>query len=233
MPTNYQYQVKLRIAKEEKPPQIENIREYSIKKISYLEAKDFIIKYEWLKNMGTSKICYGIYFSGFLGGVVCFGPLVAPTKYVDLFGKDFSKSIIQLTRGASTFWTPRWCSSKLISKSLKSIYSEYGYKIVVCYCDPDAGEIGIVYQSCNAYYIGLTNPGGGKRYIINGHSYDPRKVVSKFGSRAHKFLLNIDKNYKTIPINRKHRYIFLLGTRHDRKKAIDRVKTLIMPYPKS
>lgn len=204
----------------------------SIEVINYEVASKFILEYEWLGNMGTSKYCYGLFLSGQLACVACYGPPVAPARYSRLLGKENSKSILQLCRGASAYWAPRWTPSKLISISLKLLSKYYGTRGVVAYADPLAGEIGTIYQACNALYLGLTKPGGGKRYIIKGHAYDPRKVHKRFGSRAHHHLVKIDPDYKSISITPKHRYLFLLGERRFRKEMTEKIKHLIQPYPK-
>jgi hypothetical protein len=143
-----------------------------------------------------------------------------------------SELILQLCRGASAFWSPVWGPSKLICASLRYLYKELGVRYVIAYADPQAGEIGTIYQACNAFYIGLTDPGRAKRYIINGHSYDPRKVHKKFGSRAHAHLAEIDPKYTAQKIEPKHRYIFVLGPRIQRAYAVKRMGDLIKPYPK-
>jgi len=195
-------------------------------------ARDFIVTYEWVGNMGTSKYCYGLFLSDKLASVVCYGPLVAPTHYARIFGKAYSKSILQLCRGATTYWAPKWAPSKLISTSLKILNHSMGIRLVLGYADPIAGEIGTIYQACNALYLGKTDPGRGKKYIINGHLYDPRKVHKKFGTRAHIKLLEIDANYKTLPIAAKHRYLFFLGSKQERNEIKEKLTSLVFEYPK-
>ncbi|MBK7142071.1 MAG: hypothetical protein IPH75_08330 [bacterium] len=200
--------------------------------IEYSAAREFILEYEWLGNMGTSKYCFGLMFGTHLAAVVCYGPLVAPSGYLRLIGLDESVQFWQLCRGASTYWAPKWSGSMLISRSLTLIRNSYGVDAVIAYADPAAGEIGTIYQASNAIYIGMTSPGGGKKYIINGKLYDPRKVHKKFGSRSRDHLLQIDPNYQTQQIHSKHRYLFLLGNRVHRRRLVESVRHLIRPYPK-
>jgi len=205
---------------------------WRVLQLQYKSAKDFILQYEWLGNMGTSKHCFGLVFDDHIGAVACYGPPVAPTKYHNILGEEISQKVYQLCRGASTYWAPKWAPSKLIASSLKLLSIRYGIRAVLAYADEMAGEIGTVYQACNAIYLGRTSPGGGKRYIINGHTYDPRKVVSKFGSRSRPHLLTIDPKFQTLPINPKHRYMFPLGSSKEKKEILLRIQPLIQPYPK-
>jgi len=204
----------------------------TIYEIEYHLAKQFILKYEWVGNMGTSKHSYGLFLDDNLVSVVCYGPLIAPTLYKNIFSQKYSHSLYQLCRGASSFLAPKWAPSKLISRSMKLISKKLGTKIIVAYADPSAGEIGTIYKACNAIYLGYTSPGGGKKYKINGHLYDPRKVHAKFGSRSHEHLIKIDPNYTTIPILPKHRYVFLTGSKIEKKEIFNKIKYLIRPFPK-
>lgn len=209
-----------------------DLNKFEIKPINYKSAKEFIMEYEWVGNMGTSKYCFGLLFNNILASVVCYGPSVAPSKYSKTFGLENVNHLLQLCRGASTYWAPKWAPSKLITQSLKQLYKELGILVVVAYADPIAGEIGTIYQACNALYIGETVRGGGKKYIINGHTYDPRKAHKKFGSLIPDHLSTIDPNYSTIPIFRKHRYIFLLGSKKEKKQIFERIRHLVKPHPK-
>ena len=206
--------------------------EWRFTEISYKEAKDFIEKYEWVGNMGTSKFPFALKFGQVIGSVVCFGPCVAPKKFSKIFGSNDAKKIIQLTRGATAYWAPKWCASKLISLSLRYLKKNTPFRIVIAYADVDAGEIGTVYQASNAFYIGMSNPGGSKKYIINGRVYDPRKVGAKFGSRAKDFVKKIDSKFKTIPLKSKHRYIFIIGNRKEKAEHFEKIRDLVLPYPK-
>jgi hypothetical protein len=229
----WQYLVKTKIGEQRNniPPEYDP-DDIKILPISWRVANDFIVTYEWVGNMGTSKYCFGLFFGEYLASVVCYGPLVVPSHYSNILGSNFSGTILQLCRGASTYWSPKWTSSKLISYSLKLLKRAQKVNIVVAYANPETGEVGTIYQACNAYYIGETSPGGGKRYIINGHSYDPRKVVKKFGSRSRNHLLTIDPTFKTIAIKPKYRYIFVLGSKKERKEILQRINTLVREYPK-
>ncbi len=185
--------------------------------LNWHQAQEFILKYEWLGNMGTSNRCFGLLLDKNLASVVCYGPPIAPSRYNRILGSTFSQNVIQLCRGATAYWAPKWAASKLISTSMDILRRNIDPLIVIAYADPKAGEVGVIYQACNAYYLGKTDPGGGKRYIINGHNYDPRKVQKKFGSRSHEVLSRIDPDYSTLPINPKHRYVLIRGSKLKRR----------------
>lgn len=203
-----------------------------IKQISMSIAKEFILQYEWLKNLGAAKYCFGLFIDNNLASVVCYTDPVSPNAYKKLIGIKTEKNILQLCRGASSYWAPIWAPSKLISYSLKQISIMKNAIAVIAYADPEAGEVGIIYQACNAVYIGLTNPGGAKYYIIKGKKYHPRKVHKLFGTRSAETIKRIDPNYLTKKIKNKHRYIFLMGNKIERKKILENLKSKIEEYPR-
>lgn len=203
-----------------------------IQRISYQVARDFILEYEWLGNMGAAKYCYGLRFGDQLASVVCYASPVSAQSGKKMLGLIDQKDVLQLCRGASAFWAPKWAPSKLISTSLKIIAKEFGTLAVLAYADPHAGEVGVIYQASNAIYLGLTNPGGAMLYTINGRDYHPRTVHRKFGSRSADFLATVDPNYKTKKIHPKHRYLFLPCKQSQRKELLEKISGLIQPFPK-
>jgi hypothetical protein len=228
----WQYLIKTKKKLDSPTFKIERPISNRVVQISWNQAKEFILEYEWLGNMGTSKHCFGLFVNDRLASVVCFGPPVAPSRYKRILGEELSNCLVQLCRGASTYWAPKWAGSMLISKSIRLLRDKTSLLIVLAYADPNAGEIGTVYQSSNAYYLGMTSSGGGKRYIINGHSYDPRKVFKKFGSRSKEYLLNIDPNFSATPITTKHRYMIISGTRIKRQEVLKALQPIICQHPK-
>ena len=205
---------------------------FEIRKINYHVADEFIKEYEWLGNIGAASHCFGLYFENLLSSVVCYSPPVSPVFLQKILGRDISKNVMQLGRGASTYWAPKWGPSKLISSSLKLMYKEESTKAVIAYADPNAGEYGTIYQACNAYYLGMTDPGGAKIYIISGKKMHPRSVYRKYGTRKKSKIIKIDPDFRTIPIAPKYRYLFVLGKKRARDQVLEKVKHLIKHYPK-
>jgi len=74
-----------------------------VREISYAEAKNLILAFEWLGNLGTSEHCYGLFFGRFLGGVVCFGRTAGTKVVSSICGAEHAHKVIGLVRGACTF----------------------------------------------------------------------------------------------------------------------------------
>jgi len=147
----HQYLIKKKIEEFEKkrclfPDFYKNIdlrlKNADIKEIDYNCSKSIILKYEWLKSMPAFQLKhYGIFFNGCCGGVVIFSPEYSEAWGVwDKYG--FTKKIILLSRGASTYWAPKNTASKLIMGAIKKLPERF--KVISATVDSDAGEIGTI-----------------------------------------------------------------------------------------
>ena len=196
-----------------------NIDMAELREISISTANEIIKEYEYLGTMCNAPIrAYGIFWNGNCGGVVVFGA-VSPPNVAKSACSKYPKRVIQLGRGASVHWAHEHASSKLIAYALKKI-QELGYWFVIAYSDPDAGEVGTVYQATNWLYCGLT----AKRpdYIMpNG-----RRLV---GNVPKGFVKDCEKAERT----RKHRYLYVLGSKKQKKHRKEFVSwDIIDTYPK-
>ncbi len=206
--------------------------EGAVSRIDFAAAKEFITKYEWLGTIGAAKYCFGLTIRGQLAAVACYTAPSSPVAYSRVLGPGLSRSVYQLCRGASAHWAPKWAASMTISRSLRILERHFAAKIVIAFADPEAGEIGAVYQAANALYLGLSDSRGPGKYIIGGVEYHARAVQKHFGCAAHDYLKEIDPEYQRIQRTKKHRYAFVLGRGAARKYILDRLKPLVRPYPK-
>ena len=213
-----------------------------IKQIDYQTAKKIILEYEWLGTMGTTQLHFGIFFDGNCAGVVCYGYFQAMNvnsgghPYAPYVGVKYAKNGIQLSRGACVHWCHKHTGSKLIGTTLR-LMNEKGYKYVIAFSDPEAGEIGTLYQATNWYYLGA---GVTKHYNIhfkqNDRIYlDARDLWKKHqlaGKQKIEEWLK-DKSGLYVKVSKpKSRYIYLLGTKKEKKEMMKTLKDKIKPYPK-
>lgn len=207
-----------------------------VKKAEKDIAKRIILEYEWLGTMSNTSHHYGIYFDGVCGGVICFGNNCTANFNVSTeFGLTV-KQVWTLARGACTHWTPKGSASKLIAQGLKLFKQDVPEcRVVIAYSDTNAGEIGTVYQATNWYYIGQ-----GNRSTVNyyhptlGRKFDERQIHEFKNewkcSRTEVKQRLLDAGWKIEEKAIKHKYIFLLGSKKEKKEVLKKVKPL--PYPK-
>jgi hypothetical protein len=224
-------------------PSVVDIKEAKCREVSYETAKKIILQYEWLGTMGTTQMHYGIYFDGLCAGVICFGYFQAMNTnndgghpYAPYVGSLSDKGI-QLSRGATTHWAHEHSGSKLIAYGLQQM-AKKGYKYVIAFSDPEAGEIGTLYQATNWYYLGFSNT---RHYDIyhkdkrRGLFMNDRDFHKKFGFSGRRQMTEwVQDRPHLIVVERrpKARYIKLLGSKTDKKVMMSVLKPKIKPYPK-
>jgi hypothetical protein len=143
---------------------------YTVEAISRKEAKEFILRYEWLGTVGRPLARYGARNSaGELAAVALFGrPAVGGTNGAALIcGEAYRPYVIALERGACSHWAHPHTASWFIPRACRMAAQDYGWKIFYAYSDPEAGEIGTVYQACNWIYIGQS-----PNRLLNGKPRD-------------------------------------------------------------
>lgn len=205
----YQYQKRLDTLKEDmemygwSQEDVDNINlddfefSYIDSKKEKHEATEFIKRYEWLGTIGSFPThWFTARYKGILGGVIIMG---MPNAFSKMLGEE-TKSIERLiARGASASWTPFNLGSKFLMWAIKWMVENTQYRLFTCYSDPQAKEIGSIYQGLNFYYLGQGS--GTTVRCIN--PYNPNVIVTDRAFRARSFFkryaksLNIDwkKNY--------------------------------------
>lgn len=146
------------------------------------EITYFIIKYEWLKSIGRPpKYVFTARFDKFLSGVVLIANPYRSARLVQApYQGDTYEALI--SRGACASWTPPNLASRLIAFSCKWMAQHTEKRIFCAYSDPEAGEIGTVYQACNFDYIGTFY--GKKRIELFGKTCHSRAIY--YASTWHK-----------------------------------------------
>lgn len=133
------------------------------------EVKRFIERHEWLGTMSLypSHIFTARYKKnktkmgkGILAGVVIMD---MPAAFSNMLGEDTRKIERLISRGACVSWSPKNLASWLIMESIHWMVKNTQYRLFTAYSDPEAKELGTIYQACNFIYLGATH-GTAKRY---------------------------------------------------------------------
>lgn len=116
------------------------------------ELSKFIKKYEWLGNIGVpSKWCFTARYEGLICGVVMINE---PSAYSKLLGDKTPIYEALIQRGATASWAPRNAGSRLLSYAFDWMVKNTSKRLFVGYSDPEANELGYIYQACNFEYLG-------------------------------------------------------------------------------
>lgn len=153
---------------------------FYIEEVSKEEAKEIILKYEWLGTMPMATMfCYGLFSPGKeLQGVACFGKGNG-TNASKITTSEIANPIC-LERGACVHYSHPHAPSFLVSGACRKAYQDKKYNVFYAYSDSEAGEIGTIYQACNWTYLGVA-PGRASKYR---HKYKHKESGEFVSSRS-------------------------------------------------
>ena len=244
----HQYQIRLDAAMAEAdtlgfaPASITNFDQARIAQISPAQARDLILRYEWLRSMPmVPRFYWGIFFKvdeqEHLGGVLVYAEEYAAntdawTKY------GFTReNMLLLARGACAWWTPKNTASWFISRVNRWLLRNTTYRIITATVDPEAGEVGTIYQACNWDYVGLMpgnrRPGGeeNQRFgvLIEGKLVGSRAIRARLGTMKRAEILKAYPTAVFVGKYRKRRYFAFLGPQGRQLRPA--IAPLFQPYP--
>ena len=163
----------------------------------------------YAKRMPCVQYAYGLYDGRILCGVVTYGQPASPWLCVGVCGEKYKGHVIELNRLCVDCDIAN-ASSQLISKSLRMLPCY----IVVSYADTDQGHVGYVYQSTNWLYTGCTK--------------ERTDMFSESGHSRH----HGGDSTKRQPRSAKHRYVYFVGNKRERKEMRKALRYEVKPYPK-
>ena len=141
-------------------------------------ATEFIKRYEWLGTIGSFPTHWFIAtYKGILGGVII---MAMPNSFSKLLGDNTRDLERLISRGASASWCPFNLGSKFLMWAIKWMVNNTQYRLFTCYSDPQAKELGSIYQGLNFYYLGQKS-GAGIRCI---NPYNPEVLITDRAFRA-------------------------------------------------
>ena len=207
-----------------------------IRPITRAFAKQIILKYEWLGTMAGTNLHFGIFFGPYCAGVGCVanngGGTAGVNKHME-FGIERTE-LSTLARGACVHWAPPGTNSKLVAQIVRQLPSVSKGKVLIAYGDPDAGEIGTIYQACGWTYIGTTNASKHEVLSPMGRVYNTATVGSwgrKRGISYKKMWAALQKDgWVAQASSPKHKYVAQLDRSDDRLAGV--LRRMAKPYPK-
>ena len=231
----YQRQLRDRFTSEAPPPVPLDLASSRVRLVDRAIAEQIILRYEWLGTMAKTSHHYGLFFGPYCAGVCCVcgnGSATVATTTHAAFGVQQSEVAV-LARGACVHWSPDGANSRLVSWTCKLLRHDSRAKLIVAYADPNAGEVGTIYQACGWHYIGKTEP---TPQIIapTGRVYNVKitgdMARSRGGTSAFWRKRLLEAGWRLFDGSAKHRYVCIL----DNKDKALRAKVLAMqqPYPK-
>ena len=137
-------------------------------KLTCAEIKEFIERHEWLGKLSqrsTHRFTARLKKNGQLAGTII---MAVPNTFSNLLGKENRNKEKLISRGACISWAPKNLGSWLIMQSVRWMAKNTEFRYFTAYSDPEAKELGTIYQACNFVYLGQTS-GAAKQYLDPTH----------------------------------------------------------------
>lgn len=145
------------------------------------EAIEFIKRYEWLGTIGSYPThWFTARYKGILSGVIIMS---MPNAFSKLMGEETKHIERLIARGASASFCPKNLGSKFLMWCIKWMVDNTQYRLFTCYSDPQAKELGSIYQVLNFYYLGQKS--GTNVRCVN--PYNPNVMITDRAFRARSF----------------------------------------------
>ena len=196
---------------------------YSVNKISYEDTKPFIMNIHYAKRMPSISYSFGLFSKRELIGMVSYGSPPSQSLCRGIAGDEYSNIVLELNRLVLKY-NKKNEASYLVGNSFKLLPRP---KIIVSYADTSQNHHGYIYQATNFIYTGLSD----KRteWRMRNSNQHSKTISEKYSLEERKN--NPDKFY-IIDRPQKHRYIYIVANKKDKKNLLKKLKYKISPYPK-
>jgi hypothetical protein len=184
-----------------------------VRQVTYEDVLPFLLGIHYARRIPVIQYAYGLYVGGVLVGVVTYGVPASPSITRGLAGEKNKDKVLELNR---LCFLPEYNggnnASYLVGHSLKMLPGQW---FIVSYADTAWSHAGYVYQATNFIYTGKTKERTDIASKNGGHSRHYEKGTTERVFRSSK-----------------HRYVYLVGNRRERKEMRRELRYSQMPYPK-
>jgi len=180
-----------------------------VKPIKSFEAEPWLLQKHYAKRIPSIVYAFGLYEGTELLGVVTYGIPASYTLCNGICGKEWADKVLELNR-LCLQKNKKNEASFLVGNSLKLLPDP---TVVVSYADSGKGHVGYVYQATNFMFTGTTkertdpfSDGKHHRHVVDSSIRQTRSA--------------------------KHRYVYIVGSKKNRKELLNCLNYKSEPYPK-
>lgn len=205
--------------------ELPKVREMQIGPVSVSDVQEFAIRYHYTHAARNALWRWGLWSGPVLLGIVAYN---LPTRSVceSVFGAEHYAHVWHMTRLALSDKAPRNSESRLIGGSLREIRRHHpGCWAVLTYADIALGHTGFVYQATNALYTGT---GGDPVFHLDENGLRRGTYLSGNVNAERARQLGWTRHLGPA----KHRYLYLLGSRTQKRHLRSLLQLQQLPYPK-
>lgn len=197
--------------------------EYKIYPCTRNNIKPFLIDIHYAKRIPVVMYAFGLYHKNELVGVITYGTPPSPTLCKGICGEEYTHHVLELNRLCLKY-NRKNEASMLVMGSMKFLEKP---KIIVSFADTEQSHEGYVYQATNFLYTGVTTKRKEWREVgKNTHS----RSITKMHTLEER-IADPERFYMK-DRSSKHRYIYFLGDKRQKKEYLKNLKYPIQEYPK-
>ena len=203
---------------------------YKVRRIERNQCSHFILNVHYSRRWPSISYAFGLFDNDELTGIVTYGtPPSAPLKK-GIAGDNNKDKVLELNR-LCLLNNKKNEATYLVSRSIKMLPKN---KIIVSYADTSMNHVGIVYQAANFIYCGLS----AKRtdWKVKGKEHlHGQTIADEFRGVKNRSVAMREKYGDDFYLEdrpRKHRYVYIHGSKSFKKYITNQLKYKIYPYPK-
>lgn len=204
------------------------VRDTTIGPASPADVAEFCRRYHYTNTPGNAQWRWGLWHQHTLLGVIAYN---LPTRRAceSVFGPEYYEHVWHMGRLSMAESAPPNSESRLIGGSLRAIQRDHPHVWgVLTFAATDVGHIGYVYQATNALYTGLAGSG----HYFTDQSGSPRSTYGPGG-----WMVTAERaaawGWLRHESTGKHRYLYILGTKRERRDRLAMLRHPVLPYPKA
>jgi hypothetical protein len=192
---------------------------YNIERITFDDCREWLLYKHYAHRIPSISYAFGLFENGILKGVCTFGSPPSHSLCIGVCGIENKDYVLELNR-LIVESIKKNTTSFFVAQCLNKID---GKKIIISFADTSQNHTGYIYQATNFIYTGLSAKRT-ERYDIDNPNRHSKSVTEKHGA------IYQDLAIRDRP--QKHRYIYFIGTKKEKKEFLKALKYPIQPYPK-
>ena len=202
------------------------VRDTVVGPASTADVAEFCRRYHYTNTGGNMTWRWGLWHGVTMLGVVAYNLPTRPACEA-VFGAEHYDRVWHMGRLSLADIAPPNSESRLIGGSLRAI-EEFHPNVwaVLTYAATDVGHVGYVYQATNALYVGMSAP---SHFYIDqaGARRPPKQGLNVSMEKAR------ERGWTVHHEGGKHRYVYLLGNKRERRERRALLRYPVLPYPKA
>jgi hypothetical protein len=194
-----------------------------------------IIKNHYSHKKSMTRFALGIFYENDLIGCLTYGFPVGRLVVKSICPSLENNQVLELTRLWIADGYGNNIESWFIGQSFKFIKDNHpNIKCLISYADPNVGHSGLIYQATNWLY--QKSPmifSYAYEVKIGNKIYHGRSCNAKYGTNNKKELEKITgEKVEWIIQKKKHRYLYFVCNKQEKRNYLKELKHPIIPYPK-